>query len=356
MTWSKAEKEHMIPNHRSGLVGSVNAALRGTVPGLSSLAAPKRVRVATADRQQQIMEDDNPNVQHQAATAARFRIQGESPEKRAGHTATLVGNRRLMIVGGSFQTEYLKTVYELDIDPPPDLTLNTLPPSVTLVRGLAQFYNCEEFSDIVFLVEDEPVYCHRIVLSTQSEWFRVLFSRGFKESNEKEIPLNNVSLKVFKQMIEFFYLGGIPLLAPNQAGGMAIESGDESNMHMNVMTSSLDAPSAKGADEVVENSQDSEVLQGSSRRHGGDYTVDSSSSPQVADEEPALTAVCDLLVLADQFMCEHLKERCEITLARMLNDRTVKHLLMFARANRTDLLLRCCEHFEKWGSSSASLM
>ena len=69
------------------------------------------------------------------------------------------------------------------------------------------------------------------------------------------------------------------------------------------------------------------------------------------DDEARLIAICDLLTVADQFMCAHLKERCEIALALMVNAKTVKLLLPFAKANRTDILLRCCEHFERWGDA-----
>jgi len=256
-----------------------------------------------------------------------------------------------MIVGGSFQTEYLKTVYELDIDPPPDLALTTLPPSLALINGLKQFYDNEEFSDVVFLLENERIFCHRLVLSTQSEWFRVLFSRGFRESTSREIPLKNVPLKVFRQMIEFFYFGGIPLLADPKLG-----TGNEDS---DLPLSPSAAVVVEVGEDYIENSQDSEVVTVSRRSATNAAAVSNSAGEQPtseimsatlqAEEETLTSQVCDLLVVADQFMCEHLKERCEITLARMVNVRTLKNLLKFARTHRTELLLRCCEHFEKWG-------
>jgi hypothetical protein len=263
-------------------------------------------------------------------------------EKRAGHSATLVGNRRLLIVGGSFQAEYLKTVFELDIDPPPDFSVTTAPPSEALIRGLGAFFNSEDFCDVVFKVENESVYCHRVILCTQSEWFKVLFQRGFHEAKEREIPINNVPAKIFKQMIEFFYVGTTPLLALHEATPGDVFKRSQQGLGDATMQDYASSGPQDGEQDLYTTPGGQAVpFLGSS----------SLVSPTVTmvDDEGKLNALCDLLMVADQFMCAHLKERCEIALARMVNARTVKLLLPFAKTNRTEILLRCCEHFERWG-------
>ena len=54
------------------------------------------------------------------------------------------------------------------------------------------------------------MYAHRIVLSLVSERFRAMFSSGFRESVDREIPLPDVSLHEFMQMMEYIYTGALP--------------------------------------------------------------------------------------------------------------------------------------------------
>lgn len=84
-------------------------------------------------------------------------VNGKTPERRAGHTATAVG-RHIYVFGGSCGNEYLNDFFVLDTDPPPLMKI-TEPPSPQLYASrLRHFYNDEEFSDVTFLVEGRKVF------------------------------------------------------------------------------------------------------------------------------------------------------------------------------------------------------
>ena len=92
-------------------------------------------------------------------------VQGTGPGHRAGHTTTVVDDRRLFVFGGSYGTEYLSDFFILDTDPPPMVQVH-LPSSMSMMHVLLRDYcNDEQFSDIKFLVEGRVVYAHKVILS-----------------------------------------------------------------------------------------------------------------------------------------------------------------------------------------------
>lgn len=165
----------------------------------------------------------NPNDEDTVPTVM---VHGRGPGRRAGHTATAV-NRKIYIFGGSCGSDYLNDFFVLDTDPPPQ-TIVSEPTSLQLVeRRLRHFFNDEEFSDVTFLVEGQRVYGHKMVLSLVSDCFRAMFTTGFRESEAMEIEIPDCSHAAFLSVMEYIYMGSLPLmdlnLDPDRSLGRVVE-------------------------------------------------------------------------------------------------------------------------------------
>mmetsp|Transcript_2559 Transcript_2559/g.6944 ORF Transcript_2559/g.6944 Transcript_2559/m.6944 type:complete len:697 (-) Transcript_2559:392-2482(-) len=148
----------------------------------------------------------NPNDQD---TVPSVTVHGRGPGRRAGHTATAVG-RKIYIFGGSCGSDYLNDFYVLDTDPPQHATVSE-PTSLQLIeRRLKHFFNDEEFSDVVFLVQGHRVYGHKMILSVVSDCFRAMFTAGFREQESMEIEIKDCSYVAFLALIEYIYTGKVP--------------------------------------------------------------------------------------------------------------------------------------------------
>ncbi|XP_026843522.1 BTB/POZ domain-containing protein 9 [Drosophila persimilis] len=80
----------------------------------------------------------------------------------------------------------------------------------SFVADMASLCMNEPYSDVEFLVEDQRLPGHRLVLATRSEYFRALLYGGLAESNQREVPLE-VPLEAFKLILGYLYSGKMPL-------------------------------------------------------------------------------------------------------------------------------------------------
>lgn len=146
-------------------------------------------------------------------------VHGPGPGRRAGHTATAV-NQKIYVFGGSCGSEYLNDFYVLDTDPPPRVQV-TDPTSLHLIeRRLRHFFNDAEFSDVTFLVQGQPVYGHKMVLSIVSDPFRAMFTSGFRESESMEIEIPDCSYKAFLAVMEYIYTGARPMMVVDREANL----------------------------------------------------------------------------------------------------------------------------------------
>lgn len=71
--------------------------------------------------------------------------------------------------------------------------------------------NDDEFSDITFLVEDQPIYAHRAILAQRCDHFAAMFRSGMRESVEKTIPIPEISRQVFLLLLEYIYTDSVKI-------------------------------------------------------------------------------------------------------------------------------------------------
>lgn len=75
---------------------------------------------------------------------------------------------------------------------------------------MAQLCMSEDYSDVIFVVENEKLPAHRVILASRSEYFRALLYGGMCESNQSEIVLK-IPLDAFKALLRFIYSGHMSL-------------------------------------------------------------------------------------------------------------------------------------------------
>ncbi|KAL4161110.1 hypothetical protein PRNP1_001666 [Phytophthora ramorum] len=254
-------------------------------------------------------------------------VVGRGPGRRAGHTCTVVG-RLLVIFGGSCGADYLNDCFILDTDPPPRAAVSLPSPARMLRHALAQYVDCEEFADISFLVEGRVVYAHKLILSALSARFRGMFSSGFREARESQIVVPDVRYDVFILLLEYLYTGNIE----THDDAFALCSSTQGvNDGLDFVSNSIAAcpQSADGLNEIEE-----------ARRREMEHT-------QAFDLglEMELESLLELLIAADQFMLDHLKQRCERTLQYAVRVGSVEAIAEAAdRANAVQLQA-VCRHF-----------
>eukprot|EP01127_Copromyxa_protea_P024473 TRINITY_DN9669_c0_g1_i2.p1 TRINITY_DN9669_c0_g1~~TRINITY_DN9669_c0_g1_i2.p1 ORF type:complete len:1002 (+),score=159.74 TRINITY_DN9669_c0_g1_i2:85-3090(+) len=77
--------------------------------------------------------------------------------------------------------------------------------SSTLSDDMRFLVNNKSYTDVVFMVEDQPVYALRGILVARSEFFRVMFGSALQESTKTTIDITDVKYTAFVQVMEFIY-------------------------------------------------------------------------------------------------------------------------------------------------------
>ena len=78
-----------------------------------------------------------------------------------------------------------------------------VPPS-TLISDLRNLVDDDTMSDITFIVEEQPVYAHKLMLM-RSPYFRALFLGDMRESRLSTIRIEQVRHSVFLSVLEYLY-------------------------------------------------------------------------------------------------------------------------------------------------------
>ncbi|KAJ8318887.1 hypothetical protein KUTeg_003978 [Tegillarca granosa] len=79
--------------------------------------------------------------------------------------------------------------------------------SKCLLNGIRKLYESDRYTDVTIYVENQPLSCHKVILSAVSGYFDAMFSSGMREATSEKIALQNISLKTFKDILSFVYSG-----------------------------------------------------------------------------------------------------------------------------------------------------
>lgn len=245
-------------------------------------------------------------------------LQGRGPGRRAGHTATAV-NRKIFVFGGSCGSDYLNDFFVLDTDPPPRAVVTESNSLELMERRLCHFFNDEEFADVVFLVQGQRVYGHKMVLSIVSDCFRAMFSAGFRESSSHhtEIVIPDCSHAAFLAVMEYIYTGALPKGLVETVGHASGET---------VGASASSDPTSSPSHQSI----------------GG---INTGSSGGNTMDTLQLSRLVELLELADRFFLDHLKQVCESFLQSQVAEETVEYLSTVAQKTNAGQLQDICQHF-----------
>lgn len=124
----------------------------------------------------------------------------KAPGHRFCHVACVHGDS-MYVFGGYDGSNRLNDFVEFHFGL--NLLSCDIPPS-SLVQDLRSLVNNEEMSDIVFMVEDQPVYAHKI-LCMRCTYFRAMLTGGMSETRASEIVLQDVRHPIFLALLEYLY-------------------------------------------------------------------------------------------------------------------------------------------------------
>jgi hypothetical protein len=80
-------------------------------------------------------------------------------------------------------------------------------PQRTLSKELKNLVNNPDYCDIIFVLEDKPLYAHRCILASRSQKFQQLFNNVKDPRPEIHIP--NIRFPVFLAMMYFLYTDSV---------------------------------------------------------------------------------------------------------------------------------------------------
>jgi RCC1 and BTB domain-containing protein len=93
--------------------------------------------------------------------------------------------------------------------------VSAIPVTSAYSSQMRALVNDEEFADVTFLVQDQPVYAHRAILAQRCEHFSAMFRSGMRESVERMVPIVDISRPVFLLLLEYIYTDSVKVTVEN---------------------------------------------------------------------------------------------------------------------------------------------
>uniref|UniRef100_A0A3F2YWI3 BTB domain-containing protein n=1 Tax=Anopheles epiroticus TaxID=199890 RepID=A0A3F2YWI3_9DIPT len=76
--------------------------------------------------------------------------------------------------------------------------------------NLGELLSSADYSDVTFVIEEDRIQAHRVILASRSEYFRALLYGGLEESKQNEVKLT-VESNAFKNLLQYIYTGSLEL-------------------------------------------------------------------------------------------------------------------------------------------------
>lgn len=180
-----------------------------------------------------------------------------------------------------------------------------------------------------------------------------MFTAGFRESSQKEIALPDIRYVVFLKMIEYLYTGHAVEGVTHRSTSPASYNRRERLKPQQVKTNEQhgrwssfhpsnerDVRAARSYLAYVDDEEE-ECVDGEDDEEMDEEEDDEDFIGSTGDLDTTL----DLLVLADQFMLDHLKQICERALQYSVTDETVDYILDAADRSNALQLKAICMHY-----------
>jgi hypothetical protein len=87
--------------------------------------------------------------------------------------------------------------------------VNLVNPQRTLSKELKSMVNNPDFCDVVFVLEEKPLYAHRAILSARCSKFQQMFNTMKDPKPEIQIP--NIRYATFLGMMHFLYTDSVDI-------------------------------------------------------------------------------------------------------------------------------------------------
>lgn len=121
---------------------------------------------------------------------------------------------------------------------------------VILLDQLRRMKESEHLTDVVLVAEGISFPCHRVVLSAFSPYFRVMFTCGLRECNNREIFLRDTPADSLALLLNYMYCADLPLTNDNVQGiavaSFLLQMDDVFNRCRQHMTENMDAANCLG--------------------------------------------------------------------------------------------------------------
>ncbi|XP_051270225.1 kelch repeat and BTB domain-containing protein 12 [Dicentrarchus labrax] len=121
---------------------------------------------------------------------------------------------------------------------------------LVLLDQLRKMRETEHLTDVVLVAEGISFPCHRVVLAAFSPYFRVMFTCGLRECNNREIILRDTSADSLALLLNYMYCSDLPLTNANVQGisiaAFLLQMDDVFNRCQLHMTENMDASNCLG--------------------------------------------------------------------------------------------------------------